>query len=71
MLGHGFQEHAQFEFLDPDAAVAEPAAEGAAPAQDPYMLDMTKSVFIVGMLHVLHNATKDLQKCTLDLAGVL
>lgn len=32
---------------------------------DPYLVNMRRSVYIAGMLHVLHNTTKDLADCLL------
>ena len=52
-----------FEFDDPDDPEPEQVAAAAIDTNgaDPYMVDMTNSIFIPGLLHILHNTTSDLQ----------
>lgn len=56
----------QFDFDEGDVDGGVPAgfdadqAEGDRLCPDPYMVDLTNSVFIAGLLHVLHNTTSDL-----------
>lgn len=61
--GFDFEEpsdEAGFDFDDPAAELgAAPEMEGVDEA-DPYLVDLTGSVFIAGLLHILHNTTSDL-----------